>query len=156
MSEEDISMLVINKQILIKFCIDQGNSKAEKYFVIEKTGHVGRGCLDLDKLWSTSTKFHRQLNAGIVSSFESFKDSYIAEKKEHKLWIHHFMILQLFHPLFRFYPGDDKELPFSDSNHNLFLVKINEANLKTYLSHYVTYPIMLGCGGERIEVHNSS
>jgi hypothetical protein len=54
MSKENISMLVHNKQILIKFCIGQGNSTAEKYFVNKKTGHVGRGCLDLDKLWSVS------------------------------------------------------------------------------------------------------
>jgi len=100
MSKENISMLVHNTQILIKFCLGQGSSTAEKYFVKKKTSVVGRGCLDLDKLWSTSTKFHRQFNAGIVSSFESYKDSYIGEKKDQKLWIHHFVILQLFHPLF--------------------------------------------------------
>ena len=48
MSEELIAMLVHNKQILIKFCIDQGYSKAEQYFVNKKTGQVGRGCVDLD------------------------------------------------------------------------------------------------------------
>ena len=140
MSEELIAMLVHNKQILIKFCIDQGNSKAEQYFVNKKTGQVGRGCVDLDQIWSTSTMFRRKCNAGIVSSFESCKESYIAKKNEQKLWIHHFVILQLFHPLFRFYPGDDEELTFSDSNHSLFLVKINEVNLKTYLSHYGDLP----------------
>ncbi len=41
MSEENISMLVHNKQILIKFCLGQGNSMAEKYFVNKKTRHVG-------------------------------------------------------------------------------------------------------------------
>jgi hypothetical protein len=140
MSEELIAMLVHNKQILIKFCIDQGNSKAEQYFVNKKTGQVGRGCVDLDQIWSTSTMFHRKFNAGIVSSFESFKENYIAKKNEPKLWIHHFVILQLFHPLFRFYPGDDEELLFCDSNHSLFLVKITETNLKTYLSHYGDLP----------------
>jgi len=126
MSEENISMLVHNKQILIKFCLSQGNPTAEKYFVNKKTSLVGRGCVDLDKRWSTSTKFCRQFNAGIVSYFESYKDSYIGEKKDQKLWIHHFVILQLFHPLFRFYPGDDSELTFTDSNHHLFVVRINE------------------------------
>jgi hypothetical protein len=140
MSEENISMLVHNEQILIKLCLGQGTSMAEKYFVNKKTRHVGRGCLDLNKLWSTSTKFHRQLNAGIVSSFESYKDSYIGEKKDQKLWIHHFVILLLFHPLFRFYPVDDSELPFTDSNHNLFVVKINEQNLNTYINHYGDTP----------------
>jgi hypothetical protein len=57
------------------------------------------------------------------SSFESFKESYIAKKNEQKLWIHHFVILQLFHPLFCFYPGENEELPFSDSNTAFFLKK---------------------------------
>jgi len=133
MSEENIIMLVHNKKILVKYCLGQGNSRAEKYFVNEKTGDVGRGCLDLDKLWSTSTKYYRQLNAGIVSSFESYKDSYIGDKKEQKLWIHHFIILQLFHPLFRFYPGEDTEPSFTDSNHKLFVMKMNEKQLSTYI-----------------------
>jgi len=72
MSEEHISMLVHNKQIIIKFCLGQGNSRAEKYFVNEKTRDVGRGCIDLNKLWSTSPKFYCQLNAGMKSSFESY------------------------------------------------------------------------------------
>jgi hypothetical protein len=151
MSGEHISMLVHNKQILIKFCLGQGNSRAEKYFVNEKTRDVGRGCLDLDKHWSTSTKFYRQLNAGIVSSFESYKDSYIGDKKEQKLWIHHFVILQLFHSLFRFYPEDYSEIPFTDSNHNLFVVKISEEKVKTYIQHYGDLPKFLlvveGCSG---------
>ena len=140
MSEENIIMLVHNKKILVKYCLGQGNLRAEKYFVNEKTGDVGRGCLDLDKLWSTSTKYYRQLNAGIVSSFESYKDSYTGDKKEQKLWIYHFAILQLFHPLFRFYPGEDSEPSFTDSNHNLFLVKINEDKLKTYIQMYGDQP----------------
>jgi hypothetical protein len=106
-SEAHMAMLVHNKQILIKFCLGQGLSRVDKYFLNEKTGDVvRRGCLDLDKLWSMSTKFYPQLHAGIVSSFELYTDSYTGPKKEQKLWIHHFVILQLFHPLFRVYPGD--------------------------------------------------
>ncbi len=71
LSVEHINMLVHNKKILINFCLGQGPSRVDKYFVNEKTGDVGTGCLDLDKLWSTSTKYYRQLKAGIVSSFES-------------------------------------------------------------------------------------
>ena len=68
LSEENIAMLVHNKQILIKFCLGQGPSRVDKYFVYEKTGGVGRGCLDLNKFWSTSTKFYCQFHAGIMSS----------------------------------------------------------------------------------------
>ena len=140
LSGENMTMLVHNKQILIKFCLGQGPPRVDKYFVNEKTGDVGRGCLDLDKLWSTSTKFYRQLKSGIVSSFESYKDSYTGDKKEQKLWIHHFVILQLFHPLFRFYPGDDSDLQFQDDNHNLFVEKITDSHIKYYVKMYGDTP----------------
>ena len=52
LSEEHEAMLVHNEEILIKFCIDQGLSWVGKYFVNEKTGDIGRGCVNLDKLWS--------------------------------------------------------------------------------------------------------
>jgi hypothetical protein len=153
LSAEHSSMLVHNKKILIKFCLGQGPSRVDKYFVNEKTGDVGSGCCDLDKLWSTSTKFYRQLKAGIVSSFESYKESYIGEKKKQKLWIHHFVILQLFHPLFRFYPGDDSvEIQFSDDNHHLFVSKMNEDQIKMYIKTHGDTPnfswLWLGEGGK--------
>jgi hypothetical protein len=121
--------------------------------VNEKTGDVGTGCCELDKLWSTSTKFSRQLKVGIVSSFESYKDSYIEDKKKQKLWIHHLVILQLFHPLFRFYPGDDSaEIDFHDDNHHLFIAKMNEDQIKMYIKTYGETPnfswLWLGEGGK--------
>ena len=139
-SGENMTMLVHNKQIPIKFCLGQGPPRVDKYFVNEKTGDVGRGCVDLDRLWSTSTKFYRQFRAGIVSSFKSYKDSYTGEKKEQKLWIHHFVILQLFHPLFCFYPGDDSDLQFQDDNHNLFVEKITDSHIKYYVKMYGDTP----------------
>ena len=57
LSEAHVTMLVHNKEILIKFCLSQGPPRVDKYFVNEMTGDVGRGCCDLDKIWSTSTKF---------------------------------------------------------------------------------------------------
>ena len=73
-STEHSDMMIHNKQILIKFCLGQGLSRIDKYFLNEKTGDAGRGCVDLNKLWSTSTKFYRQLHPGIISSFESYSD----------------------------------------------------------------------------------
>ena len=153
MSEENIAMLVHNKQILIKFCLGQGPSRVDKYFVNKKTGDVGRGCLDLDKLWSMSTKLFRQLNAGIVSSFESYKNSYIGDKKDQKLWIHHSVILQLFNPLFRFYPGNhDSEVLFTDNNHILFVERFTDDHIKLYIKTYGDTPnysrLWLGVAGK--------
>jgi hypothetical protein len=136
LSEKHTAMLVHNKHILIKFCLAQGPSRmVENYFLNKKTGNIGRGCLDLDHLWGTSTKFYRQLQAGVVSSFESYKDSYIGEKKAQQLWIHHFVILQLFHPLFRICPGEeDVGLPnFKNANWTHFVEKFDEDYLNLYL-----------------------
>ncbi len=143
LSEKNIAMLVHNKHILIKFCLGQGPSRVvENYFLNEKTGDIGKGCLDLDHLWGTSTKFYRQLLAGIVSSFESYKDSCIGEKKAQKPWIHHFVILQLFHPLFCIYPGEeDGEFPkFKNANWTHFVEKFNNEYLNLYMKMYGDTP----------------
>ncbi len=47
LSEEHYAMLVHNKHILIKFCLGQGLSRVEKFFLNEKTGDAGRGCVEL-------------------------------------------------------------------------------------------------------------
>jgi hypothetical protein len=57
LSEEHCGMLVHNKHILIKFCVGQGLARIDIFFLNKKTGDAGRGCVDLDKLWLTSTKF---------------------------------------------------------------------------------------------------
>ncbi len=151
---EQSDMLVHNQKIQIKFCLGNGCSRVDKYFVNENTGDVGTGCLNMDKLWSTSTKYYHQLNADILSLFESYKESYIGEKKKQKLLIHHFVILQLFHPLFHFYPGDDTmEIQFSDNNIHLFVAKMNDAQRKLYIkTHPSDNPnfswLWLGDGGK--------
>jgi hypothetical protein len=47
---EAVTLLVHNKEILIKFCLSLGPPRVDKYFVNRMTGDVGRGCCDLDKL----------------------------------------------------------------------------------------------------------
>ena len=106
----------------------------------------------MNQLWGTSTKYHRQLKAGIVSSFESYKESYTGDKKVQKMWIHHFVILQLFHPLFRFYPGEEtNEIVFLNENHSLFVAKMNDDQIKLYNKTHNENPnfswLWLGHGG---------
>ena len=63
-------MFLHNKKILIKFCLEYGNSTVSNYFMNEKTGDVKTGSVtnNMNKLWGTSTKYHLQLKASIVSS----------------------------------------------------------------------------------------
>jgi hypothetical protein len=151
LSTEHSDMLIHNKQILIKFCINQGLSRIDKYFINEKTGDAGRGSVDLDKLWLTSTKYLRQLNAGIISSYESYSDSYTSEKKVQMVWIHHLAILQLFHPLFCKYPGEECDYVFKHDNHHLLLERMTAAQLSMYTKMYGDGPnyswVWLGEGG---------
>ena len=106
----------------------------------------------MNQLWGTSTKYHRQLKAGIVSSFESYKESYTGDKKVQKMWIHHFVILQLIHPLFHFYPGEEtNEIVFLNENHSLFVAKMNDDQIKLYNKTHNENPnfswLWLGHGG---------
>ena len=72
------------------------------------------------------------LKAGIVSSFELSLPS--GEKKEQTLWIHHFVILQLFHPNFRHHP--EEKTVFKHDNHNLFVGRITPSEHQNYLENY--------------------
>jgi hypothetical protein len=88
-----------------------------------------------------------------VSSFEWYKESYTGDKKELKLCIQHFVILQLDHPLFRFYPGDDyDDVVFTDDNHNLFVKEISDSDHKPFFEMYGDTPnyswLWLGDGGK--------
>jgi hypothetical protein len=130
LSVEHQSMLVHNnnKEILIQFCKNQGGSRVDKYFAdVSK-----QGCVDIKQIWSTSTKFIRQYNAGIVSSFASYKQTYTGEKKRQELWIYHYVILQMFHPFFCLYPDKKFEGTFCDDNHRHFLHKISKRDKLVY------------------------
>ncbi len=110
------------------------------------------GGVDLNKLWLTSTKFYPQLHAGIISSFELYSDSYTSLKKEQWLWIHHFVILQLFCPLFCIYPGEECKYEFKDNNHHLFVERMTDTQLEAYKKLYGDSPnyswVWLGEGGK--------
>ena len=155
LTENQSKMFLHNKNILIKFCLEHGNSNVSDYFVIKKTGEIklGKNTNDMNQLWGTSTKYHRQLKNGIVSSFDSYKDSYTGDTKKQKLWIHHFVILQLFHPLFRFYNGEDahEKIVFLNENHHKFVAKMNDDQIQLYIKTHDDNPnfswLWLGHGG---------
>ena len=128
---------------VIKFCIDQGNSWVNEYFINKKTGKVdSKGCVNLDKLWATSTKFCRQFNACIIYSFRLYTNSKTDEKNVQKLWIHHFMILQLFHPSINLSSGE----ALVNANHANFVERITLNEKHKYNFHYDWK--CLGCGGK--------
>jgi hypothetical protein len=138
--DEEQRMLKHNQKILINFCSNQCPSIVQKYFMNARTGNIGQGCVNLDSIWAISTKFLCQFKTGIVSSFESYKATYTSTKKEQPLWIHHFTILQLFHPCFRVYLNDPPDVHFLYDYHNLFLREFNPDELKSYIDMYGDFP----------------
>jgi hypothetical protein len=97
-----------------------------EYFINEKTGHIGQGCVNLDCLGASHIKFLHQFNVGIVSSFEFYQVTNTDAKKEQLLWIHHFAILLLFHPCFHIYLNDKTKVKF--------LRQFTPDNLKSYVA----------------------
>ncbi len=45
-------------------------------------GDIGWNVVNLDSLWATSTDFARKFDAGIVSSFEFYKQSFTNKKNQ--------------------------------------------------------------------------
>jgi hypothetical protein len=98
-----------------------------------KSGHIGQGCVNMDSLWATSTKFLLQSKSGIVSSLVSYMATYTNTKKEKPSWIHHYAILPLFHPCFHVYLHDNSKVNFLNDNHHLFLRQLTPEDLKSYV-----------------------
>jgi hypothetical protein len=125
LTSNEQQMLQHNQEILIMFCLQHNHKIAQKYFMNTSgenifsmhsyifvlhyfiqtvhssnfIGDIGWNVANLDSLWATSTDFVRKFDAGIVSSFEFYKQSF-TDKKISPLWVHHFVILQIFHPFF--------------------------------------------------------
>jgi hypothetical protein len=62
----------------------------------QKAGQIGWAPGKLDAIWTSSVCFVKQFNDGGVSTSHNS-----GEKLNECMWIHHFVILQLFHPKFR-------------------------------------------------------
>ncbi len=66
----------------------------------KKTCQLGWKVGELDMLWSASVRYVSKFNSGISSSYKDYQDTYKGDKKKDTMWIHHLIILQLFHPKF--------------------------------------------------------
>ena len=52
------------------------------------------------------------------------------------------MILHLFHPLVRFYPGEDNNeaIVFSNENHKLFVAQMDDYQMELYIKNHDDNP----------------
>jgi hypothetical protein len=74
-NRSEVKMLQGNQTVLIKFCINQREDTAWKFFGKKKTGQLGWPVGEIDSLWTSSVRYFRQFNAGISSSYKEYQAS---------------------------------------------------------------------------------
>jgi hypothetical protein len=100
LSIEEPHLFHQNQIVLVKFCLRQNEDQAWKLFGKKEFGTVGWTVSKLDSLWGSSVQYFCQFKAGVSSSYKDYQATYKGEKCKELMWIHHFVILQLFHPKF--------------------------------------------------------
>ncbi len=78
----------------------------------------------------------RQLKDGVCSSYKDYPATYKGEKCKEMMWIHHFVIVQLFHPKFH----TKKDVRFEHEDSTLFLHKITLDKTQQYINLYHDSP----------------
>ncbi len=104
--------------VLVKFCLHQNEDQAWKLFGKRQFGTVG---WTVSNLRGSSVQYFCQLKAGVFSSYKDYQATYKGEKRKELTWIHHFVILQLFHPKFCM----EKDIRFEHKNSGLFLCQLS-------------------------------
>ncbi len=133
-------LFIENQRILIEFCMLQREDIAWKLFGNKKLGQIGWAPGKLDSIWSSSVRFVKQFYDGGVSSSHRSGD-----KRNECMWIHHFVILELFHPKFRLCDN----VNFLHENHSNFVRRFNSDDMKKHESIFGERPsfnyLWLGC-----------
>ena len=127
-SEHDL--FIENQRILIEFCMLQREDISWKLFGNKKLGQIGWAPGKLDSIWTSSVRFVKQFDGGVSSSHQS------GDKRNECMWIHHFVILQLFHPKFKNWD----EVNFLHENHSKFVCRVDSDDMKKYESIYGELP----------------
>jgi hypothetical protein len=91
---------------------------------------------NLDSLWGSSVQYCCQLKAGVSSSYKNYQATYKGEKCKELMRIHHFAILQLFHPKFCM----EKDICFEHEKSGLFLCQFTSDETEEYMNHFHDTP----------------
>jgi hypothetical protein len=121
-----------NQCILVHYCMTVNRDVSTKFF----GNGTGWSVDKLDPIWASSLRYYKQLSGyGIVSSFPS---SHVNEngKRVEGMWIHHFVILQMFHR--RFLEHDNPI--FKNENYTSFVKLVTNADWLFYYENNNKYP----------------
>ncbi len=87
-------------------------------------------------MWGSSVRYFCQFKAGVSSSYNDYQATYKGEKCKELMWIHHFVILQLFHPKFHM----EKDICFEHENSGLFLRQFTLDETQEYMNLFHDSP----------------
>ncbi len=136
LSIEEQNLFQQNQIVLVKFCLRQNEDRAWKLFGKREFGTVGWTVSNLDSLWGSSVGYFCQFKAGVSSSYKDYQATYKGEKHKELMRIHHFVILQLFHPKFCM----EKDIRFEHKNSGLFLCQFTLDETQEYMNLYHNSP----------------
>ena len=142
MSEQEI--IQENQLILLKFCLKQNEDMVRKLFGTKnkKTRQLGWQVGELDNLWTASVRYVSKFKSGISSLYKDYQDTYNWGKRKESMWIHHFVILQLFHPKFLKFESAE----FLHDNYSSFVCQFTTDKQQEYTNILKNFPIIIGCG----------
>ena len=80
--------------------------------------------------------FKHLTNGGVISSHQNYVATYSGNKGKEAIWIHHFVILQLFHVKFK----KIGNINFVHDNHSLFVCHFNHNEDQEYMNIFEDMP----------------
>jgi hypothetical protein len=84
-----------------------------------------------------SVRYFKQLtDDGVISSHQNYVDSYSGDEQKEGMWIHHFVILQLFHAKFT----KVGNINFVHDNHSLIVCDFNHDKEQEYTNIFEDMP----------------
>jgi hypothetical protein len=88
-------------------------------------------------IWTSSVQYVKQFtDGGIISSHQNYVINYSGEKHKEAMWIHHFVILQLFHPKYNIV----EKIYYVHDNHSLFVCHLNHDEYQEHMNLYIDTP----------------
>jgi hypothetical protein len=136
MSERE--MIQENQLVLIKFCLKQNEVMVWKFFGNnnKKNCQLGWQVGECDTLWTSSVRYVSKFKSGISSLYKDYQDMYKGDKRKESMWIHHFVILQLFHP--KFLKIESAEI--LHDNHSSFVRQFTTGKQQEYTNIFEEFP----------------
>ncbi len=117
-NESKSNLFQENKKKIVHFCMTQCKDIAWKFFGNKSSNQIGWPCKKIDGIWTSSVHYVKQFtDGGIIPLHHNYVESYIGEKCKEAMWIHHFVILQLFHSKYK----NVQKIHSNHDNHSLFV-----------------------------------